>query len=189
MPAASPHTAAEWLDGIPPVATRYVKSNSWVFHAAITILTTDAAIQPLTAARTLLKLVEQEQPDLVILGKQAIDDDALLDGGAGALDDDFPVHHLLHGMTPIPADFADVDGIDEDVADGRGRPISACLCRGPERVQAADDFRDTETATGAVGQQLALSVEREDEPDDIGLRRDDFERKALVVRDFHAAVA
>jgi electron transfer flavoprotein beta subunit len=37
---------------------------------------TDAAIQPLTAARTLLKLLEKEQPDLVILGKQAIDDDA-----------------------------------------------------------------------------------------------------------------
>ena len=39
---------------------------------------TDAGqdVQPLTAARTLLKLVEREQPDLVILGKQAIDDDA-----------------------------------------------------------------------------------------------------------------
>ena len=37
---------------------------------------TDAAIQPLTAARTLLKLVEAEQPDIVLLGKQAIDDDA-----------------------------------------------------------------------------------------------------------------
>lgn len=37
---------------------------------------TDAAVQPLTAARALLKLVEKEQPDLVILGKQAIDDDA-----------------------------------------------------------------------------------------------------------------
>jgi electron transfer flavoprotein beta subunit len=37
---------------------------------------TDRAVQPLTAARTLLKLVEKEQPDLVILGKQAIDDDA-----------------------------------------------------------------------------------------------------------------
>ncbi|AOD15864.1 electron transfer flavoprotein subunit beta/FixA family protein [Xanthomonas fragariae] len=37
---------------------------------------TDAAVQPLTAAHTLLKLVEKEQPDLVILGKQAIDDDA-----------------------------------------------------------------------------------------------------------------
>ena len=37
---------------------------------------TDQAIQPLTAARTLLKLVEKESPDLVILGKQAIDDDA-----------------------------------------------------------------------------------------------------------------
>jgi electron transfer flavoprotein beta subunit len=33
-------------------------------------------VQPLTAARTLLKLVEREQPDIVILGKQAIDDDA-----------------------------------------------------------------------------------------------------------------
>ena len=32
-------------------------------------------VQPLTAARALLKLVEKEQPDLVILGKQAIDDD------------------------------------------------------------------------------------------------------------------
>ena len=33
-------------------------------------------IQPLTAARIFLKLIEKEQPDLVILGKQAIDDDA-----------------------------------------------------------------------------------------------------------------
>ena len=37
---------------------------------------TDQPVQPLTAARTLLKLVEKESPDLVILGKQAIDDDA-----------------------------------------------------------------------------------------------------------------
>ncbi|MBE2292334.1 MAG: electron transfer flavoprotein subunit beta/FixA family protein [Xanthomonadales bacterium] len=36
----------------------------------------DQPVQPLAAARTLLKLVEKEQPDLVILGKQAIDDDA-----------------------------------------------------------------------------------------------------------------
>ncbi|WP_146908333.1 electron transfer flavoprotein subunit beta/FixA family protein [Arenimonas daejeonensis] len=37
---------------------------------------TDQAIQPLTAARALLKLVEKEQPQIVLLGKQAIDDDA-----------------------------------------------------------------------------------------------------------------
>ena len=37
---------------------------------------TERAIQPLTAARVFLKLIEQEKPDLVILGKQAIDDDA-----------------------------------------------------------------------------------------------------------------
>ena len=36
----------------------------------------DGAVQPLAAARIFLKLVEKEQPDLVILGKQAIDDDA-----------------------------------------------------------------------------------------------------------------
>jgi len=36
----------------------------------------DQPLQPLTAARALLKLIEKEQPDLVILGKQAIDDDA-----------------------------------------------------------------------------------------------------------------
>ncbi len=36
----------------------------------------DEAVQPLTAARVLLKLVEKEQPAIVILGKQAIDDDA-----------------------------------------------------------------------------------------------------------------
>lgn len=32
-------------------------------------------VNPLTAARTFLKLIEKEQPELVILGKQAIDDD------------------------------------------------------------------------------------------------------------------
>jgi electron transfer flavoprotein beta subunit len=35
----------------------------------------DGIIEPLVAARALLKLVEREQPILVILGKQAIDDD------------------------------------------------------------------------------------------------------------------
>jgi electron transfer flavoprotein beta subunit len=33
------------------------------------------SVQPLAAARALLKLVEKEQPDIVLLGKQAIDDD------------------------------------------------------------------------------------------------------------------
>jgi electron transfer flavoprotein beta subunit len=35
----------------------------------------DSTLEPLAAARVLLKLVEREQPLLVILGKQAIDDD------------------------------------------------------------------------------------------------------------------
>ncbi|EIL87466.1 MAG: electron transfer flavoprotein subunit beta/FixA family protein [Rhodanobacter sp.] len=44
-------------------------------NRAIHVVTTEA-MQPLTAARTFQKLVEKEQPGLVILGKQAIDDDA-----------------------------------------------------------------------------------------------------------------
>ena len=36
----------------------------------------DQSLSSLAAARALLKLVEREQPDLVLLGKQAIDDDA-----------------------------------------------------------------------------------------------------------------
>ena len=43
-------------------------------NRAIHVVTTEA-IQPLTAARALLKLVEKEQPGIVLLGKQAIDDD------------------------------------------------------------------------------------------------------------------
>jgi electron transfer flavoprotein beta subunit len=37
---------------------------------------TAKAVQPLTAARVFLKLIEKEQPGLAILGKQAIDDDS-----------------------------------------------------------------------------------------------------------------
>lgn len=40
------------------------------------LVKSDAGLQPLTVAKLLVKLVEKEQPDLVILGKQAIDDDA-----------------------------------------------------------------------------------------------------------------
>lgn len=40
------------------------------------LVKTDRAVQPLTAARVFLKLIEKESPDVVMLGKQAIDDDA-----------------------------------------------------------------------------------------------------------------
>ena len=37
---------------------------------------TDAELQPLAVAKLLAKIVEKESPDMVILGKQAIDDDS-----------------------------------------------------------------------------------------------------------------
>jgi electron transfer flavoprotein beta subunit len=39
------------------------------------LVQTDAAVEPLAAARIFLKLVEKESPQLVLLGKQGIDDD------------------------------------------------------------------------------------------------------------------
>jgi electron transfer flavoprotein beta subunit len=40
------------------------------------LVKTDAAVEPLAVAKILAKVVEQEKPDLVIMGKQAIDDDS-----------------------------------------------------------------------------------------------------------------
>lgn len=40
------------------------------------LVETDAALQPLSVAKLLKAVTEREQPDIVLLGKQAIDDDA-----------------------------------------------------------------------------------------------------------------
>lgn len=40
------------------------------------LVKTDAVLKPLAVARLLKKIVEKEQPDIVIVGKQATDDDA-----------------------------------------------------------------------------------------------------------------
>src|SRR3984885_5311102 len=44
-------------------------------HTAF-LFQTDVPVEPLTAARTFLALAKKENPDLIFLGKQAIDDDA-----------------------------------------------------------------------------------------------------------------
>lgn len=40
------------------------------------LVQTDVAVEPLTAAQTLLAVAKKENPDLILVGKQAIDDDA-----------------------------------------------------------------------------------------------------------------
>jgi electron transfer flavoprotein beta subunit len=40
------------------------------------LVKTEAVVEPLAVAKILAKVVEQEKPDLVIMGKQAIDDDS-----------------------------------------------------------------------------------------------------------------
>lgn len=63
---------------------------------------TDVELQPLAVAKMLTKLVEKEQPELVILGKQAIDDDANQTGQllAGLLD--WPQGTFLSKVCLVP---------------------------------------------------------------------------------------
>ncbi len=61
---------------IGPDETQQQLRNALAMGADRAILVkSDAAVEPLAVARVFLKLIEREQPLLVILGKQAIDDD------------------------------------------------------------------------------------------------------------------
>ncbi len=70
------------------------------------LVKTDAELQPLAVAKLLKALVEKESPGLVILGKQAIDDDANQTG------------QMLAALTGMPqATFAN----EVEVADGKAK--------------------------------------------------------------------
>ncbi|MFC4622929.1 electron transfer flavoprotein subunit beta/FixA family protein [Comamonas nitrativorans] len=70
------------------------------------LVQTDAELQPLAVAKLLKALVDKEQPGLVILGKQAIDDDANQTG------------QMLAALTDLPqATFAS----KVEVADGKAQ--------------------------------------------------------------------
>lgn len=59
----------------PPDAQQQLRTALAMGAARALHVVTSEAIQPLTAARTFIKLIEREQPGLVLFGKQAIDDD------------------------------------------------------------------------------------------------------------------
>jgi electron transfer flavoprotein beta subunit len=70
------------------------------------LVETDAELQPLAVAKLLKALVDKEKPDLVILGKQAIDDDANQTG------------QMLAALADLPqATFAS----KVEIADGRAQ--------------------------------------------------------------------
>lgn len=62
--------------GIGPTASQQQLRTALAMGADRAILVeTDEELQPLAAARVLQKIIERESPELVVLGKQAIDDD------------------------------------------------------------------------------------------------------------------
>jgi electron transfer flavoprotein beta subunit len=72
------------------------------------LLETDEEVQPLAAARAFLKLVEREEAGLVILGKQAIDDDSNQAGQMLAALWDRPQATFISGL---------------EIADGKARAV------------------------------------------------------------------
>jgi len=67
----------------PPKASEVLRTAlAMGADSGIHVETTDKdVIEPLTVAKLLAKIVEKENPDLIIMGKQAIDDDASQTGG------------------------------------------------------------------------------------------------------------
>ena len=85
------------------------------------LVETDQEIQPLAAARVLMSLVEREDPGLVLLGKQAIDDDANQVGQMLAAIWDRPQATFLSGM---------------EIADGKMKAVRE-VDAGLETIEAA----------------------------------------------------
>ena len=76
------------------------------------LVKTDETVEPLAVAKVLKAVVENEKPDLIILGKQAIDDDCNQTG------------QMLAGLLDVPqgtfASKVELDG-DKREGDARGR--------------------------------------------------------------------
>ena len=66
------------------------------------LVETDAELQPLAVAKLLKAVVDKEQPGLVILGKQAIDDDSNQTGQMLAALLGWPQAHLRHQARTSP---------------------------------------------------------------------------------------
>ena len=90
------------------------------------LVQTDAELQPLAVAKLLKSLVEKEQPQLVILGKQAIDDDANQTGQMLAA--------LLNWPQATFASKVEVDGEQVKVTPRSGRGLETLSLKLPAIV-------------------------------------------------------
>lgn len=66
------------------VATEQLRTGLAMGADRAILVVTDDEVEPLIVARVLKKLAEEEQPDLLLLGKQAIDDDSNVVGQIAA---------------------------------------------------------------------------------------------------------
>ena len=115
------------------------------------LVQTDDELQPLAVAKLLKALVDKEQPGLVILGKQAIDDDCNQTG------------QMLAALADLPqATFASkvevADGYGQRHARGRRRPRDA-------QGQAAGGRHDRPAPERAALRDAAQHHEGEEEAD------------------------
>ena len=101
------------------------------------LVQTDAAVEPLTAAQTFLALAKKENPDLIFLGKQAIDDDANQTG------------QMLAAIWERPqATYA--SKVEIYGQQGSGHPRSRCGPRDHRSGSAGGDHRGSALERAAV---------------------------------------
>ena len=124
------------------------------------LVKTDAAVEPLAVAKILKKLVEQESPQLVILGKQAIDDDSNQTG------------QMLGGAARLAAGHLRLQG-DGRRRHGRRDP------RGRRRLADGRPQAARHRHDGPAPQRAALRVAAQHhEGEEEAARRDDARRRS-----------
>jgi hypothetical protein len=141
----------------------------------------DGIVEPLGVAKILKAVVEEEKPDLVILGKQAIDDDcsqtgqmlaALLGWSQGTFASKIAIDgEWAHVTREIDGGLADGQAQDADDRHHRSAPQPAALClaaqhhEGQEEAARRKDARRPRrrrvaAAEGAVHQRAAQAPGR-----------------------------
>ncbi|MGL5031635.1 MAG: electron transfer flavoprotein subunit beta/FixA family protein [Aeromonas sp.] len=109
-------------------ALHYVTQN---VTQADTVTQADAPLTPLTVARALQRVCEQERPDLVLLGKQSIDSDNNQVPQMLAALNDWPLAACASALTVVGRELqvtCAIDGGEETLAMMLPAVVSADLC-------------------------------------------------------------
>jgi electron transfer flavoprotein beta subunit len=153
---------------------------------------TDRAVQPLTAARVLHKLAQQEGVDLVLLGKQAIDDDANQTGQMLAALWDRPQATFASKVEVNDRELRvtrEVDAGLETLAVDLPAVVTVDLRLNTPRITKLPDIMKAKSKPRAVHELDSLGVESGDQLTYVKFETPAKRQKGVMVADAPALVA